>query len=92
MNDKQLIKEACILARLLEANEDPAASTIDTCALLLREMRAETEAMRLAKRISNHYDCNGKFAPPFEVTESPLSRSVSALCPGSRRSSIPPSR
>lgn len=66
--DNSIIHEAAMLAGILEGNELLNRSCFDVSCLILREMRAETEPARLARRIASHYrmpapgalvDCQG---------------------------------
>lgn len=50
--DEVLIKESMMLIGLLQAPEEPSANDLATAVVVLREMRAETEAARLARRLT----------------------------------------
>ena len=63
-SDAVLIRESAVLAGLVASDEQLCASDLEICGLLLREMRAETEAARLARRIARHYRIDGSVAFP----------------------------
>lgn len=52
--DDARIREAAILAGVICADEILSTSTLAEFRLILREMRAETETLRLARRIAAH--------------------------------------
>lgn len=54
-SDDQLIYEAAILAEMICAGETLAAHPKEEAQLILREMRAETECARLARRLARHF-------------------------------------
>lgn len=52
--DREIIREAAILAGLIEGYEQLAPKSEELGALLLRELRNETMAWRLAERLLKH--------------------------------------
>jgi len=55
MDEDQIILEAAILAGLISPGEILSHGDKVKCSLILREMRAETEIARLARRITAAY-------------------------------------
>ena len=53
--DTRLIFEASVLAGLINHDEMISKGMLETCAVILDEMRDETERTRLTRRIKRHW-------------------------------------